>query len=74
MPRKNDAGEAFFTPAQAGVRIACLAAFPVKLPARSKRVNVMLDETLLRLIDARTGNRSAFLAEAAREKLQRERA
>lgn len=56
------------------VRIACLAAFPVTLPTRSKRVNVMLDETLLGLIDARTGNRSAFLAEAAREKLERERA
>ncbi len=39
-------------------------------PARSVRINVMLPEDLLQAIDRRTGNRSRFLAEAARDKLR----
>lgn len=37
--------------------------------ARPVRVNVMLPGDLLQRIDRHTGNRSRFLAEAAREKL-----
>ena len=46
----------------------------VDAPIKSKmvRVNVMLDENLLHRIDAKTSNRSAFLAEAARESLRQE--
>ena len=39
------------------------------IPARSKRVNITLDEGLLEEIDAVTRNRSAFLAAAARQTL-----
>jgi len=43
----------------------------VDAPIKSKmvRVNIILDENLLHRIDAKTNNRSAFLAEAAREHL-----
>ena len=40
-------------------------------PAKSVRVNVMLPEDLVRAIDRVTSNRSRFLAEAARNKLDR---
>jgi predicted RNase H-like HicB family nuclease len=43
----------------------------VTLPGRAKRVNVTLDEALLEEIDSVTGNRSRFLAEAARAELAR---
>lgn len=45
----------------------------VDAPVKSKmvRVNVMIDENLLHRIDAKTHNRSAFLADAAREALRR---
>lgn len=39
-------------------------------PGRTVRVNVTLDERLLAEIDAVTTNRSAFLADAARVRLQ----
>ena len=42
-------------------------------PGRSVRVNVTLDEGLLAAIDRVAGNRSGFLAEAARAKLAAER-
>jgi hypothetical protein len=38
-------------------------------PGRAVRVNVTMDERLLAQIDAVTGNRSAFLADAARRVL-----
>lgn len=41
------------------------------LPSRTVRINVTMDEGLLREIDRATRNRSAFLAQAAREKLDR---
>ncbi len=47
---------------------------PVVLPGRARRVNVTLDEALLEEIDQITGNRSGFLAEAARAELARRRA
>ncbi len=39
-------------------------------PAKSTRINVMLPEDLINAIDKVTTNRSRFLAEAARLKLQ----
>lgn len=44
---------------------------PVILPAKSKRFNVTMDENLLAEIDHVAGNRSAWLADAAKEKLTR---
>jgi predicted RNase H-like HicB family nuclease len=41
-----------------------------RLPNKTVRVNVMLDEHLLQEIAEVSSNRSAFLAEAARERLQ----
>lgn len=51
-------------------------AFLVEAPEvdRVVRVNVTLEESLLQAIAGRTSNRSRFLAEAAREKLERESA
>ncbi len=46
-----------------------MAMVSVSIPARSRRVNVMLAEDLLDQIDAQTTNRSAFIAEAARRQL-----
>lgn len=42
-------------------------------PGRSLRINVTLPEDLIQAIDRTTGNRSRFLAEAARERLRRAR-
>jgi hypothetical protein len=44
---------------------------PVVLPGRARRVNVTLDEALLEEIDQISGNRSGFLARAARAELAR---
>ncbi len=41
----------------------------VKLPGKNKKLSITLDEHLLDEIDSVAGNRSGFLAEAAREKL-----
>lgn len=41
----------------------------VSLPARMRRINITMDEKLLKEIDALTDNRSAFLSDAARERL-----
>ena len=43
-------------------------------PGRAVRVNVTLDEGLVAAIDRVARNRSGFLADAAREKLDRDRA
>lgn len=49
---------------------ATVVAVPLLPPqGRSVRVNITIDERLLMEIDAVTGNRSAFLAEAARRAL-----
>jgi predicted RNase H-like HicB family nuclease len=47
---------------------------PVTLPGKMQRVNITMDEGLLAEIDAVAGNRSRFLAEAARAELARRRA
>lgn len=50
---------------------AMVALIPLLPPAgRSVRVNVTIDQRLLAEIDAISRNRSAFIAEAAREKLR----
>ena len=49
--------------------VAILVDVPERHP-RSVRVNVMLPRDLVQAIDRATGNRSRFLAEAAREKLR----
>lgn len=41
-----------------------------RLPAKSKRYNVMLPEDLVSDIDARTKNRSAYITEAIRSRLE----
>ena len=48
-----------------------LALISVDVGTRARRVNVMLNESLLGQIDAVASNRSGFLAEAAQEKLTR---
>lgn len=57
-----------------GAKDAVVVAVPVDLPGKSTRVNVMLDESLLGAIDraakARGQTRSAFLSEAARERIK----
>ncbi len=45
---------------------------PVKPASKPKRVNVIMDSGLLRQIDEVTNNRSAFLAQAARNELARQ--
>ncbi len=50
---------------------AMFIAVEATLPSKSIRVNVMMDANLLNRIDARTNNRSAFLAQAARNELMR---
>ena len=42
----------------------------VHLPDRTKRLNITIDEALLKRIRAETGNVSQFLAGAARERLK----
>lgn len=49
--------------------VAFLVDVPTR-PAKAVRVNVMLPEDLVEAIDRATTNRSRFLAEAARAKLQ----
>lgn len=39
------------------------------LPSKSKRINITMDEDIIRAIDHVTSNRSAFLEAAARDKL-----
>jgi predicted RNase H-like HicB family nuclease len=49
--------------------VAVLVDVPVRHP-RSVRVNVMLPQDLVQMIDRASGDRSRFLAYAAREKLR----
>ncbi len=53
---------------------AAVVAVPIELPGRAVRVNVSLDERLLKAIDraahAAGQSRSAFLAEAARARIK----
>jgi len=39
-------------------------------PSRAKRINITMEEDLIRAIDEVSNNRSQFLSEAARERLQ----
>jgi hypothetical protein len=50
---------------------AFCALVTVRLPGRSRRVQITLDEDLLADIDALSSNRSGWLAEAARQRLGR---
>ncbi|MBF0373611.1 MAG: type II toxin-antitoxin system HicB family antitoxin [Alphaproteobacteria bacterium] len=45
----------------------------VVIPGRAKRINITLDEGLIQEIDCLTGNRSGFLADAARAEIVRRR-
>lgn len=45
----------------------------IELPGRSIRINVSLDEGLIAAIDKVARNRSGFLAEAARDRLAKQR-
>ncbi|WP_338445973.1 type II toxin-antitoxin system HicB family antitoxin [Pelagerythrobacter marensis] len=42
---------------------------PATMPGQSKRINITMDEDLIRRIDTVASNRSAFLASAARAQL-----
>jgi predicted RNase H-like HicB family nuclease len=59
---------------RADAKGAIAVAVPVELPGKAVRVNISLDERLLSAIDraarARGENRSAFLANAARERIR----
>ena len=61
--------------APAALEGALAVLVPAELPARSVRVNITLDERLLSRIDAAARaageNRSAYLAEAAKERMAR---
>jgi len=57
--------------ADSEIRIVAITLVGVTVPGRAKRVNVTLDEALLEEIDEVAGNRSRFLAEAARAELAR---
>ena len=48
---------------------ALVSLVPVTIPGRAKAVQITMDEDLLARIDAATNNRSGFLAEAARARL-----
>jgi predicted RNase H-like HicB family nuclease len=53
--------------------VAALFLARVDLPGKAVRLNITMDEGLVASIDRIARNRSAFLAEAARDKLARER-
>lgn len=53
------------------VNVAAIAAVEAELAGPVKRYNVTLPEGLVKRIDAVSNNRSAFLADAAREILKR---
>jgi predicted RNase H-like HicB family nuclease len=59
---------------RADAKGAIVVAVPVELPGKAVRVNISLDERLLNAIDraanARGENRSAFLANAAMERIR----
>lgn len=53
------------------IQVAARVLVPVELPGATVRLNITMDSNLLARIDAVTGNRSAFLADAARRALPR---
>lgn len=54
-----------------GGGVVCVTLMSTVIPGRLRRYNVCLDEGLVAEIDRRFGNRSRFLAEAARAELAR---
>jgi hypothetical protein len=48
-----------------------LMLIPARLPSKALRINITMDEGLIERIDAVSTNRSAFLADAARNELDR---
>ena len=52
-----------------GADVVATVLVPIQGPGKAVRVNVTLDEGLLAAIDRVATNRSAFLSEAARERL-----
>lgn len=54
-----------------GEGVICITLISTVIPGRLRRYNVCLDEGLVAEIDRRFGNRSRFLAEAARAELAR---
>jgi predicted RNase H-like HicB family nuclease len=75
MPRLRSLGEIIADPHDRETAAdAVLVAVPVELPGRAVRVNVSLDENLLKRIDASARaagqSRSAYLATAAEEKIR----
>lgn len=55
------------------INIASLFIAHIELPGKTVRLNVTMDEGLVARIDRVAKNRSAFLAEAAREALAKQR-
>lgn len=53
------------------LNVVGMVMIPVALPGRIVRINVTIDEELLKEIDAIAKNRSGFLADAARAELAR---
>ena len=54
-----------------GEGIAAVMLVGVNVPEKTRRINITLDEAIIERIDRLTGNRSRFLADAAREALDR---
>lgn len=50
---------------------AALILVPARMPAKVVRINVTMEDALIERIDAVSPNRSAFLADAARNELER---
>jgi len=53
-----------------GIEVASLFVAHIELPGKTVRLNITMDEGLVTRIDRIAKNRSAFLAEAARERLR----
>lgn len=75
LPHLRSRSDILADPEAAGAAAdAVLVAVPVDLPGRAVRVNVSLDENLLKRIDASARaagqSRSAYLASAAEEKIR----
>ncbi len=57
-----------------GEGVLWVAMIPVVIPDKAKRINITINESLLAEIDKASGNRSKFIAEAARDALERRHA
>lgn len=55
---------------QAAKNAAAFITVNARLPGRTRRINISLDENIIRQIDNVSTNRSAFLASAALERLR----